>query len=390
MTDSPGEAARFLTRNAVDALPSGELERQLGEGRPLRVKLGVDPTTPDIHLGHTVVLRKLREFQELGHQVVLIVGDYTARVGDPSGRSSTRPFVDPAEIDRNAETYEEQAFRVLDRDRTEVRRNGEWLDMKMDELFLLARTSTVAQLLERDDFAQRYGAGEPISILELLYPLMQGYDSVAIRADIELGATDQKFNILLAREIQKAYGVPSQSILTMPILPGLDGVQKMSKSLGNYVGVDDPAEEMYGKLMRIPDQVLPVYYDLLLDSPLDGSVAPRDAKRALALDIATRYHGEQDALAAQERFDTIHVRREVPDEIEEYAFAVDNGLVHLPALLADAFGLSRSEGRRLVAQGGVRLDGEPLDQAALDVAAERLDGVVLQVGRRRFRRLRRA
>ncbi len=390
MTDSPGEAARFLTRNAVDALPSGELERQLGEGRPLRVKLGVDPTTPDIHLGHTVVLRKLREFQELGHQVVLIVGDYTARVGDPSGRSSTRPFVDPAEIDRNAETYEEQAFRVLDRDRTEVRRNGEWLDMKMDELFLLARTSTVAQLLERDDFAQRYGAGEPISILELLYPLMQGFDSVAIRADIELGATDQKFNMLLAREIQKAYGVPSQSILTMPILPGLDGVQKMSKSLGNYVGVDDPAEEMYGKLMRIPDQVLPVYYDLLLDSPLDGSVAPRDAKRALALDIATRYHGEQDALAAQERFDTIHVRREVPDEIEEYAFAVDNGLVHLPALLADAFGLSRSEGRRLVAQGGVRLDGEPLDQAALDVAAERLDGVVLQVGRRRFRRLRRA
>ena len=390
MTDSPGEAARFLTRNAVDALPSGELERQLGQDRPLRVKLGVDPTTPDIHLGHTVVLRKLREFQDLGHQVVLIVGDYTARVGDPSGRSSTRPFADPAEIDRNAETYEEQAFRVLDRDRTEVRRNGEWLDMTMDELFLLARTSTVAQLLERDDFAQRYGAGEPISILELLYPLMQGYDSVAIRADIELGATDQKFNILLAREIQKAYGVPSQSILTMPILPGLDGVQKMSKSLGNYVGVDDPAEQMYGKLMRIPDQVLPVYYDLLLDSPLDGSVGPRDAKRALALEIVTRYHGERDALAAQERFDTIHVRREVPDEIEEYAFAVDNGLVHLPALLADAFGLSRSEGRRLVAQGGVRLDGEPLDQAALDVAAERLDGVVLQVGRRRFRRLRRA
>jgi tyrosyl-tRNA synthetase len=390
MTDSPGEAARFLARNAVDALPSGELERQLGQDRPLRVKLGVDPTTPDIHLGHTVVLRKLREFQELGHQVVLIVGDYTARVGDPSGRSSTRPFVDPAEIDRNAETYEEQAFRVLDRDRTEVRRNGEWLDMTMDELFLLARTSTVAQLLERDDFAQRYGAGEPISILELLYPLMQGYDSVAIRSDVELGATDQKFNVLLAREIQKSYGVPPQSILTMPILPGLDGVQKMSKSLGNYVGVDEPAEEMYGKLMRIPDEVLPVYYDLLLDSPLDASVAPRDAKRALALDIATRYHGEQDALAAQQRFDTIHVRREVPDEIDEYAFKVDNGLVHLPALLADAFGLSRSEGRRLVAQGGVRVDGEPLDQAALDVAAERLDGVVLQVGRRRFRRLRRA
>jgi tyrosyl-tRNA synthetase len=393
MADSPGENAenaRFLTRNAVDALPAGELERQLGLGRPLRAKLGVDPTTPDIHLGHTVVLRKLREFQDLGHRVVLIVGDYTARVGDPSGRSSMRPFVDPAEIDRNAETYEEQAFRVLDRDRTEVRRNGEWLDMPMEELFRLARTSTVAQLLERDDFAQRYGAGEPISILELLYPLLQGYDSVAIEADIELGATDQKFNVLLAREIQKAYGVSPQSILTMPILPGIDGVQKMSKSLGNYVGVDDPPEEMYGKLMRVPDAAMPVYYDLLLDQSLDGAIAPRDAKRGLAYALTARYHGEDAARAAQERFDTIHVRRELPDEIEEYAFAAGNGPVHVPALLAEAFGLSRSEGRRLLAQGGVRLDGEALDGARLDVPAEELDGGVLQVGRRRFRRLRRA
>jgi tyrosyl-tRNA synthetase len=393
MADSPGENAenaRFLTRNAVDALPSGELERQLGLGRPLRAKLGVDPTTPDIHLGHTVVLRKLREFQDLGHHVVLIVGDYTARVGDPSGRSSMRPFVDPAEIDRNAETYEEQAFRVLDRDRTEVRRNGEWLDMRMEELFRLARTSTVAQLLERDDFAQRYGAGEPISILELLYPLLQGYDSVAIEADIELGATDQKFNVLLAREIQKAYGVAPQSILTMPILPGIDGVQKMSKSLGNYVGVDDPPEEMYGKLMRVPDAAMPVYYDLLLDQPLDNAIAPRDAKRGLAYALTARYHGEDAARAAQERFDTIHVRRELPDEIEEYAFAAGNGPVHVPALLSEAFGLSRSEGRRLLAQGGVKLDGEALDGARLDVPAEELDGGVLQVGRRRFRRLRRA
>ncbi len=393
MADSPGENAenaRFLTRNAVDALPSGELERQLGLGRPLRAKLGVDPTTPDIHLGHTVVLRKLREFQDLGHHVVLIVGDYTARVGDPSGRSSMRPFVDPAEIDRNAETYEEQAFRVLDRDRTEVRRNGEWLDMRMEELFRLARTSTVAQLLERDDFAQRYGAGEPISILELLYPLLQGYDSVAIEADIELGATDQKFNVLLAREIQKAYGVAPQSILTMPILPGIDGVQKMSKSLGNYVGVDDPPEEMYGKLMRVPDAAMPVYYDLLLDQPLDSAIAPRDAKRGLAYALTARYHGEDAARAAQERFDTIHVRRELPDEIEEYAFAAGNGPVHVPALLSEAFGLSRSEGRRLLAQGGVKLDGEALDGARLDVPAEELDGGVLQVGRRRFRRLRRA
>src|SRR5512132_1814848 len=228
MSDSAGEAARHLTRNAVDALPEGELERQLQGGRPLRIKLGVDPTTPDIHLGHTLVLRKLREFQELGHQIVLIIGDYTGRVGDPSGQSAARPHVDPEEIDHNAETYQEQAFKVLDREQTEVRRNGEWLDMQMEELFRLARTATVAQLLERDDFAKRYAAGRPISILELLYPLMQGYDSVAVRADVELGGTDQKFNLLLGRDVQQAYGVEPQSIVTMPILPGTDGVQRMS------------------------------------------------------------------------------------------------------------------------------------------------------------------
>jgi tyrosyl-tRNA synthetase len=389
MTDSPGEAARFLTRNAVDALPEGELERQLGMGRRLRVKLGVDPTTPDIHLGHSVVLRKLREFQELGHDVVLIVGDYTARVGDPSGRSAMRPFADPAEIDYNADTYEEQAFKVLDRSRTEVRRNGEWLDMPMDELFRLARTSTVAQLLERDDFAKRYGAGDPISILELLYPLLQGYDSVVVRADVELGATDQKFNVLLAREVQKAYGVEPQSILTMPILPGIDGAQKMSKSLGNYVGVDEPPEEVYGKLMRVPDVAMPAYYSLLLDGPPDPALAPRDAKRAMAYALCARLHGEDAAAAAQERFDTLHVRRELPDDIEEFAFPNGGEPVHLPALLADAFGVSRSEARRLLAQAGVRLDGEALDESSLDLPAERLDGAVIQLGRRRFKRLRR-
>jgi tyrosyl-tRNA synthetase len=390
MTDSPGEAARFLTRNAVDALPEGQLERQLAQDRPLRVKLGVDPTTPDIHLGHTVVLRKLREFQDLGHQVVLIIGDYTARVGDPSGRSTIRPFVDPAEVDRNAETYEEQAFKVLDRSRTEVRHNGEWLDMPMEELFRLARTSTVAQLLERDDFAKRYAAGEPISILELLYPLMQGYDSVMVRSDVELGATDQKFNVLLAREIQKAYGVEPQSILTMPILPGIDGVQKMSKSLANYVGVEDPPEEVYGKLMSVPDEVMPVYYSVLLDTPLDPSIAPRDAKRAMARELTARLHGEAAAAAAEERFDTVHVRRELPEQIDDFSFGANGEeAVHLPALLADAFGISRSEGRRMLAQEGVKLDGEILDDSALDVPAERLDGAVIQLGRRRFKRLRR-
>jgi tyrosyl-tRNA synthetase len=388
MTDSPGEVARFLTRNAVDALPEGELRRRLATGRPLRVKLGVDPTTPDIHLGHTVVLRKLREFQDLGHQVVLIVGDYTARVGDPSGRSSMRPFVDPEEIDRNAETYEEQAFKVLDRTLTEVRRNGEWLDMPMEDLFRLARTSTVAQLLERDDFAKRYSAREPISILELLYPLLQGYDSVAIRSDVELGATDQKFNVLLAREIQKAYGVEPQSILTMPILPGIDGVQKMSKSLGNYVGVDEAPEEVYGKLMRVRDEAMPLYYSLLLDEPPDPALSARDQKRAMAFALCARYHGEQAAAAARERFDTLHVRRELPDEIEEFSFPDGGQAVHLPALLAEAFGLSRSEARRLLSQAGVKLDGEPLDESALDLPAERLDGAVIQLGKRRFKRLR--
>jgi tyrosyl-tRNA synthetase len=386
MTDSPGEAAHFLTRNAVDALPQGELERQLSKGVPLRVKLGVDPTAPDIHLGHTVVLRKLREFQDLGHTVVLIVGDYTARVGDPSGRSATRPQVDPAEIDHNAETYSQQAFRVLDRDRTEMRRNGEWLDMPMEELFRLARTSTVAQLLERDDFAKRYAGGQPISILELLYPLLQGYDSVAIRSDVELGGTDQSFNLLLAREIQRAYGVEPQSILTMPILPGIDGVQKMSKSLGNYVGVDEPPEEMFGKLMRVPDDAMPVYYALLLDETPQAD--PREAKRHMAYALTARYHGEDAAGAARDRFDTVHVRRELPDDIDEFAFTAEDGLVHIPALLAEAFGLSRSEARRLLAQGGVKLDGADLNEHRLDLPTDELDGAVVQVGRRRFKRLR--
>jgi tyrosyl-tRNA synthetase len=389
MTDSAGEAARFLTRNAVDALPEGELERQLAKDRPLRVKLGVDPTTPDIHLGHTVVLRKLREFQDRGHQVVLIIGDYTGRVGDPSGRSSVRPHVDSAVIDENARTYQEQAFKVLDRDATEVRHNGEWLDMSMESLFQLARTATVAQLLERDDFAKRFSAGEPISILELLYPLLQGYDSVAIESDVELGGTDQKFNVLLAREVQRAYGVEPQSILTMPILPGIDGVRKMSKSLGNYVGVDEPPEEIYGKLMRVPDEAMPTYYELLIDDPLDTSLPPRDAKRALARGIVERFHGEEAAAAAEDRFDTLHVRRELPDEIDEFDFAPNGDAVHLPALLEDAFGVSRSEARRLLAQAGVKLDGEALGEDTLDLPAERLDGAVIQVGKRRVKRLRR-
>src|SRR5437763_1621437 len=279
---TPAEAAAWLARNAVDCLPEGELEQRLALGRPLRVKLGIDPTAPDIHLGFTVVLQKLREFQDMGHTVVLIVGDYTARVGDPSGRSAIRPILESAEIEANARTFQEQALTVLSPEHLEVRFNGEWLDMRMEELFRLARTTTVAQLLERQDFSDRFGAGEPISVLELLYPLLQGYDSVAVRADLELGGTDQKFNLLLGRDVQRAYGEPEQAVLTLPILPGTDGERRMSKTLDNYIGITEPPEEMYGKTMRIPDAALDPYYRLLLDEPPPSGAAPRDPKRALA------------------------------------------------------------------------------------------------------------
>jgi tyrosyl-tRNA synthetase len=381
------DPAAFLLRNAVDALPAGELERKLAEGRPLRVKLGIDPTAPDIHLGHTVVLRKLREFQDLGHVVVLIVGDYTARVGDPSGRSALRPVLDPEDIDRNAQTFQEQAFKVLDPDRTEVRRNGEWLDMSMEELFRLARTATVAQLLERDDFAKRYSSGVPISILELLYPLLQGYDSVQVRSDVELGGTDQTFNLLLAREIQKAYGVAPQVALTMPILPGTDGTQRMAKSAGNYIGVTEPAEEVFGKAMSVPDEAMAVYYELLLDRELDRDRHPAESKRELARELVARFGGgEEAARAAEAHFDRLHVTREMPGEIDD-APLPDGDPLHMPAVLASAFGVSRSEARRLLTGGGVKLDGEPVDGGRLDVPAGELAGRVIQLGKRRFKRL---
>jgi tyrosyl-tRNA synthetase len=381
------EAAQFLLRNAVEALPEGELERKLDEGRPLRVKLGIDPTAPDIHLGHTVVLRKLREFQDHGHVVVLIIGDYTARVGDPSGRSALRPVLSGEEIDRNAQTFQEQAFKVLDPDRTEVRRNGEWLDMAMEELFRLARTATVAQLLERDDFAKRYASRTPISILELLYPLLQGYDSVQVRSDVELGGTDQTFNLLLAREIQRAYGVPPQVAFTMPILPGTDGKERMAKSAGNYIGVTEPAGEVFGKAMSVPDEAMPLYYALLLDRELDPEQHPNQAKRALARELVARFAGgEEAARGAEEHFDRVHKRHELPDEVED-APLPEGDVVHVPEALAGAFGISRSEARRLLTGGGVKVDGEPLDGGRLDIPAEELAGRVIQLGKRRFKRL---
>ena len=390
---SAGSDAAFLTRNAAESLPAGGLALKLEQaalaGRPLRVKLGLDPTAPDIHLGHTVVLQKLREFQDLGHRVVLIVGDYTARVGDPSGRSDTRPVLTAEEIEANARTYELQAFKVIDADpeRYELRFNGEWLDMRMEELFRLTRTTTVAQLLDREDFATRYAAGAPISILELLYPLMQGYDSVAVRADVELGGTDQTFNLLLARDIQRHYGLPEQAVLTLPILPGTDGVEKMSKTKGNQIGISEPPEEMFGKTMRLPDDAMDTWFELLAIEPPPAGTAPRDVKRALARAIIARFHGAEAATVAQAHFDRVFVEHELPAEIGDSAIDAQDGLVHLPAALASAFGVSRSEARRLLAQGGVKLAGEPLGAADLDLPVARVDGVVVQLGRRQFRRL---
>ena len=380
-----------LTRNAVDVLPEGRLAEQLDGDRPLRVKLGIDPTTADIHLGHTVVLEKLAEFQRAGHQVVLIIGDFTAQVGDPSGRSSTRPMPTAEEIEANATTYQEQAFKILDRERTEVRRNSEWLRMAPEALLGLLAKTTVARLLERDDFQKRMGAGQPIAALELLYPLLQGYDSVAVEADVELGGTDQKFNLLFGRDIQTAYGQKPQSIMTLPILVGTDGVQKMSKSLGNYVGVTDAPEEMFGRLMSIPDEAMAEYYRLLLGEE-QPDAPPNEAKRALGRRIVDRFHGEGTGAAAEEHFNRVFVQRSAPDEMPEVdldSYRSDsNGTVHLPRLIAGAFDVSSSEGRRLIQQGAVKLDGEPLAAEPLDLEIDNLAGRVLQVGKRRFCRLR--
>ena len=386
--------APLLSANAVDSLPSGALAEKLqsaaAQGRPLRVKLGIDPTAPDIHLGHAVVLRKLREFQDAGHLVVLIIGDYTARVGDPSGRSTLRPMLSAAEIEANAATFQEQALKILDGDaeRLEVRHNGEWLDMGMAELLALVSTTTVAQLLERDDFARRMAASEPVSMLELMYPLLQGYDSVAVRSDVEMGGTDQKFNLLMGRDLQRAYGQPEQAILTMPILAGTDGSKKMSKSLGNHIGIADEPGEMYGKTMSIPDEAMGEYYTLLLGRELAPELPPREAKRALAREIVAWLHSPAAAEEAERQFDRVFVQRDAPEQIDELVFGPTNGAVHIPALIAGAFGISRSEARRLIDQGGVSLDEQVLTAGEHDLALERLDGAVLRVGKRRFRRLR--
>src|SRR5215208_1210215 len=324
---APAPDAEFLARNAVDCLPSGELARKLAQGRPLRVKLGLDPTAPDVHLGHTVVLQKLREFQDLGHVVVLIVGDYTARVGDPSGRSTLRPQLSGEEIDANARTYAEQAFKVLDREKTEMRFNSEWLDMSMEELFRLARTTTVAQILERDDFAKRFAAREPISVSELLYPLMQAYDSVAIEADVELGGTDQLYNLLTGRDVMAAYGLEPQVVLTVPLLLSWDG-EKMSSSVGNNIPLAAAPEEQFGRTMRIPDAQLQEWYRLVLERDVPAG-EPMDAKLELARALVARSHGEQPAAEAEAHFARVVREGQAPEEVADAALP-DGDPIHLP------------------------------------------------------------
>lgn len=390
----PRSDAAFLARNVAAVQPEGALEARLAaaakEDRPLRVKLGIDPTAPDIHLGHVVVLQKLREFQDLGHRVVLIIGDYTARVGDPSGRSATRPVLTGDVIEHNATTYREQARRVLDQDpaRLEVRRNGEWLDMPMDRFLTLARIPKVAQLLERDDFHKRFTASKPISLLELLYPLLQGYDSVAVEADVEIGGTDQTFNLLFGRDVQRAEGQPEQAVMTMPLLVGTDGVQKMSKSLGNHIGITEPPEEIFGRTMRIPDETIDAWSSLLgVDLSSVPASDPRERKRALARALCDRFAGLGAGAQAQEAFDRVFRDKAIPDEIPEYALE-DGESVHLPAVLASAFGVSRSDARRAIEQGGVRIDGEVWPAGSFDADRDQVLDRALQMGKRRFVRLR--
>ena len=374
----------ILTRNAVDVLPAGGLEQKLKLGRPLRVKLGIDVTSPDIHVGRGIPLQRMRAFQEAGHIGVLIVGDYTTRIGDPSGRSAERPILSDEEIDANAQTYMEQAFQIIDRDRTEVRFNSEWLGgLSFADIIRLTRTMTVAQLLEREDFSKRLAAREPVSVSELLYPLMQAYDSVAVAADVELGGTDQLYNLLAGREVMQAYGLQPQIVLTTPLLLSWDG-EKMSSSLGNNIPLTAPPEEQFGRTMRIPDSQLEEWYRLVLEREVPAG-EPMEAKLALARAIVARSHGEEGAAQAEAHFTRVVREGQAPAEIPEIPLPAGDP-VHLPALLASAFGLSTSEARRLIGQGGLKVDGVTVTN--VDIPRADLVDTTLQAGKRRFAKLR--
>lgn len=393
---APEEQVKLLKRNVVDLVSEGELLERIREKGRLRVKLGVDPSRPDLHLGHAVVLRKLREFQDLGHTVVLIIGDFTARIGDPSGRSETRPMLSKEEVLENAKTYQEQAFKILDPKRTELRFNGEWLDaMTFSDVIVLASKYTVARMLERDDFAKRFKEGSPISISEFLYPLAQAYDSVAVQADVELGGTDQLFNLLVGRKIQEEYGQKPQIVMTMPIIEGTDGKMKMSKSYGNYIAFNDPPDEMYGKLMSIPDHLIVKYMRLLTDLPEDQvneyekameerKINPRDVKMVLAFEITKFFHGEEKATEAQERFVKVFQKRELPDEMPEVCLEGETSIVELLVRIGAVS--SRSEAKRLIEQGGVYLDDARVED--IRFVLEPVKECVLKVGKRRFYKIR--
>jgi tyrosyl-tRNA synthetase len=395
-----------LLAGSAEVVPAEELERKLSLGRPLRVKLGLDPTAPVVTLGWAVVLHKLRQFQEAGHTAVLIVGDFTAQVGDPSGKTETRPRLSEEEVRGYAERLLDQFWKILDPARTEVRYNAEWLEpMGMEAILRLTASTTVARMLERDDFAKRYAEGKPISIMEFLYPLLQGMDSVAVEADVELGGRDQTFNLLVGRDLQRSYGQEPQVALTTPLLVGTDGVQKMSQSLGNYVGITDPPEEMYGKLARVPDELIPTYRLLALDffrdpteaervdkGLADGSLDAWSEKRRLAREVVDLYQGDGAGAAAEEGFDRVHRERELPDQIPDVEIPdglIAEGSVYLPRLMKElGMADSNSQARSLIEQGGVRLDGKPVAGDALELPVAELRGRVLQVGRRRFVKLR--
>ena len=380
-----------IQRGVVDIIPIEEMQRKLATGRPLRIKLGVDPTSPDLHLGHTVVVNKLRQFQELGHVVIFLIGDFTGMIGDPTGRSETRKALTREQVLENAESYTTQVFKILDREKTEIRFNSEWMDAFTPPDFIrLCGQYTVARLLERDDFSKRYKEGIPIHVHELLYPLVQGYDSVALKADVEVGGTDQRFNLLVGRELQRAHGQEPQAIVTLPLLEGTDGVQKMSKSLGNAIGIADHPNETYGKIMSISDALMNKYYELLstrdsahLQAIQQGAVHPMDAKKELATELITRFHDAAAAESAAADFAQRFQRRELPSDMQEFAWAEQESEVWICHLLREA-GLTKStsEARRMVQQGAVRVDTERIENADLKIQAH--GEKVVQVGRRRI------
>ncbi len=395
------EQLEIIKRGAVEVIPEDELKEKLEksykENKPLNIKLGCDPTRPDLHLGHSVVLRKLAQFQELGHKAILIIGDFTAMIGDPSGRNATRPPLTFEEAKANAETYLKQAYKILDKEKTEIVYNSEWLGkMTFEDVIKLASKYTVARMLERDDFTKRFKSGIPISMHEILYPLAQAMDSVAIKSDVELGGTDQKFNLLVGRDIQREYGVEPQAILTMPLLVGTDGTEKMSKSYDNYIGIDEAPQNMYGKTLSIPDELIYTYFELVTDEPLDElqkikaqledkSVNPRDLKRRLARKIVAMYHGEEAAQKAEEEFDKIFVKKGVPDEMPEKEFERGAEIPIIDLITSVNFAPSRGEARRLVIQGGVSIDGEKITDFKHTVKIE--NDFVLKVGKRKFMKI---